>query len=98
PTRGPRLLGVEELERERDRLATALRGARRERERIGERQQEMRALREEVLLDPAAHPYVRVSNADIGEPGCHDWHVRPRLGLLGALMRWWRVVVSSGCP
>ena len=36
--------------------------------------------------------------ADIGEPGCHDWHVRPRFGLLGMLAGWWRVVVSSGCP
>ena len=98
PSDGPRLLGVAELERERDRLAAALREARRQRERIGERQEEMRALREEALLDPAAHAYVRVSNADVGEPGCHDWHVRPRFGLLGALMRWWRVVVSSGCP
>ena len=35
---------------------------------------------------------------DIGEPGCRDWHVRPRFGLLGMLAGWWRVVVSSGCP
>jgi hypothetical protein len=24
--------------------------------------------------------------------------VRPRLGLIGMLMGWWRVVISSGCP
>ena len=53
---------------------------------------------EEMLADPAAHPWVRVSHADIGEPGCRDWHVRPRFGLLGMLAGWWRVVVSSGCP
>ena len=41
---------------------------------------------------------VCVSNEDVGEPGCRDWHVRPRFGLLGMLMRWWRVIVSSGCP
>ena len=57
-----------------------------------------RRLREEMLADPAGHRWVRVSNRDIGEPGCHDWHVRPRFGLLGVLASWWRVVVSSGCP
>ena len=35
---------------------------------------------------------------DIGEPGCKHWHVRPRFGLVGMLMNWWRVVISSGCP
>jgi hypothetical protein len=94
----PRLLTLAELEVERDRLAAALRVARRAADALGERQQGFRCLREELLLDPAAHPYVRVTNADIGEPGCHDWHVRPRFGLLGMLMRWWRVHISSGCP
>ena len=36
--------------------------------------------------------------ADVGEPGCGRWHSRPRLGLIGMLMGWWRVKVSSGCP
>ena len=53
---------------------------------------------EKMLLDPESHRWVHVSNEDIGEPGCTHWHVRPRFGLLGMLMRWWRVVVSSGCP
>ncbi len=53
---------------------------------------------EEMLLDPAAHKWVCVSNQDIGEPGCKSWHVRPRLGPIGMLMGWWRVVISSGCP
>jgi hypothetical protein len=57
-----------------------------------------RRAREELLLDPAAHPFARVKNEDVGEPGCCDWHVRPRFGLLGMLAGWWRVVVSSGCP
>jgi hypothetical protein len=39
-----------------------------------------------------------VSNEELGEPGCTRFQVRPRLGLLGMLMNWWRVVVSSGCP
>jgi hypothetical protein len=94
----PRLLSLGELEATRDDLAERLRAERAERDAVGLRQEGFRRLREEILLDPAAHPDVRVSNADIGEPGCHDWHVRPRFGLLGRLMRWWRVRISSGCP
>ena len=94
----PRLLSLGELEAARDGLAGQLRAMREERDALGLRQEGFRRLREEILLDPAAHPHVRVTNADIGEPGCHDWHVRPRFGLLGMLMRWWRVRISSGCP
>jgi hypothetical protein len=55
-------------------------------------------LREEMLLDPAAHRWEIVRNDDVGARGCGDWHVRPRYGPIGVLMKWWRVVVSSGCP
>ena len=41
---------------------------------------------------------MRVGAADVGEPGCGVWHVRPRLGLIGMLMGWWQVKLSSGCP
>ena len=94
----PRLLSLGELESVRDDLAERVHQRRLADDAAGERQEGFRCLREEILLDPAAHPHVRVSNADIGEPGCHDWHVRPRFGVLGMLMRWWRVIVSSGCP
>ena len=94
----PRMLSLRELEEARDELAGRIRAAQQAAGELAERQEDLRMLREEILLDPAAYPYVRVSNADIGEPGCHDWHVRPRFGLLGALMRWWRVRISSGCP
>ena len=94
----PRLLSLGELESERDRLAAQLRERRAALALVADRQEEARQLREEILRDPDAYPYVRVSNADIGEPGCHDWHVRPRFGVLGMLMRWWRVKISSGCP
>ena len=53
---------------------------------------------EEMLLEPEKHKFVRVSNEDIGEAGCKHWHVTPRWGLLGMLMNWWRVRISSGCP
>ena len=94
----PRLLSLGELEAERDELARRLREDRAAHDAAGAHHEDARALREEMLLDPAAHRYVRVSNADVGEPGCHDFHVRPRFGLLGMLMRWWRVRISSGCP
>jgi len=51
-----------------------------------------------MSADPAGHKWIRVSNEDIGEPGCRHWHSRPRWGLLGMLKGWWRVRVSSGCP
>ncbi len=96
---GPaRLLSLGELESIRDSLIDSLARARRE---LGERleaEEQNRCLMEEMLADPAAHRWVRVSHRDIGEPGCRDWHVRPRFGLLGMLAGWWRVVVSSGCP
>ena len=94
----PRLLGLGELEAERDRLAEQLHEQRAALALVADRQEDARRLREDLLLDPAAYPGVRVSNADVGEPGCLDWHVRPRFGVLGMLMRWWRVKISSGCP
>ena len=39
-----------------------------------------------------------MSNEDIGEPGCKNWHVVPRLGIVGMLAGWWHVKISSGCP
>jgi hypothetical protein len=94
----PRLLSLAELEEARDRLAGRIHVAQRAASERGLHQERSRALREEMLLDPAAHRFVRVTNADVGEPGCLDWHVRPRFGLLGLLMRWWRITISSGCP
>jgi hypothetical protein len=87
-----------ELEVLRDALARRLAAARRELAERLEAEEASRLLMEAALADPAAHRWVRVSHRDIGEPGCRDWHVRPRLGLLGMLAGWWRVVVSSGCP
>lgn len=95
---GPRLLGIGELEVLRDGLASRLRAARAELARRADRQERSRLLLEEMLRDPRAHKYVRVTNADLGEPGCTSYHVRPRLGLIGMLMGWWRVTLSSGCP
>ena len=95
---GPRLLSLGELERVRDGLAGRLRDARDQAAAQAERQAEKRLLIERMLLDPGAHRWVRVSNEDIGEPGCKHWHVVPRLGVVGMLAGWWHVKISSGCP
>ena len=57
-----------------------------------------RELLSRMLADPASYKWVRISRAELGEPGCGHWHSRPRLGPLGMLMGWWQVKVSSGCP
>ena len=95
---GPRVLGLGELEALRDDLAERLRELRAGAAVVAERQEAKRLLIEKMLLAPAEHRWVRVSNEDIGQPGCKHWHVRPRLGLIGMLAGWWHVKVSSGCP
>ena len=95
---GPRLLGLEELERIRDDLADRIAEVRAQAAAQGERQAEARLLIERMLLDPGRYKWVRVTNEDIGETGCKNWHVRPRLGLIGMLAGWWHVKISSGCP
>lgn len=95
---GPRILSLQELEVLRDDLAQRLHDNRR---RLGDRtwvEQQNRQRIEHMIEAPEKHKWVIVSNEDIGEPGCKHWHVRPRLGLIGMLMGWWRVKISSGCP
>jgi hypothetical protein len=95
---GPRILSLAELEELRDELAGRLEHNRRTLSERSYVEDQNRRLIEEMTLAPERHKWVRVANEDIGEPGCKHWHVRPRLGLLGMLMGWWRVRISSGCP
>ncbi len=95
---GPRVLTMGELEGLRDDLADRVGHARRSLSDRTYVEEQHRCRIEEMLLEPEKHKWVRVSNEDIGEPGCKHWHVRPRWGLLGYLMNWWRVRISSGCP
>jgi hypothetical protein len=95
---GPRILSVDELERVRDAVAARLHDVKGTLYERGYVEEKKRGLIEEMLADPAAHRWTIVSNEDIGEPGCKHWHSRPRWGLLGMVMGWWRVRVSSGCP
>jgi hypothetical protein len=95
---GPRMLSLGELERVRDALAGRLAHVRAEADAQLLRQAESRALLERMQADPAAYKWLRVPNAQLGEPGCKHFHVRPRLGPIGLLAGWWHVKVSSGCP
>jgi hypothetical protein len=99
PSRGgPRVLSLAELAEVRDALADRLAH---NRKLLGDRTyvEELHRRRiEEMTLNPAEYKWVRIQNEDIGERGCKQWHVRPRFGVLGMLMNWWRVRISSGCP
>ena len=95
---GPRLLSLAELEELRDDLAARISDAR---SALSDRtwvEDRNRRLIEEMMLEPERHKWRRVSAEDIGERGCKHWHVRPRWGIIGMMMNWWRVRISSGCP
>ncbi|MFI5028010.1 MAG: hypothetical protein ACHQCF_03390 [Solirubrobacterales bacterium] len=94
----PRALGLGELERVRDDLAERIGEARVALAERTELETRNRELLERMLARPAEFKWLRISRAEVGEPGCGTWHSRPRLGLLGMLMGWWRVKISSGCP
>jgi hypothetical protein len=98
PAQEPRLLDLGELERLRDELTDRLRAARRTIAERADQQAANRVLLERMLLEPGRYRFVRIARHDIGEPGCGAYHVRPRLGLVGMLMGWWQVKLSSGCP
>jgi hypothetical protein len=95
---GPRLLSLGELERVRDALAGRLSTLRSAAAAQSARQADAARELERMLADPPAHKWLRLSNADLGLPGCTTYHVRPRAGLLGMLMGWWQVKISGGCP
>ena len=95
---GPRMLSLSELEQLRDDLAERLHDVRRTLSDRTWAEEQNRRLIEEMMLAPERHKWVRVGNEDIGERGCKHWHVRPRFGILGMMMNWWRVRISSGCP
>jgi DNA-binding transcriptional regulator YhcF (GntR family) len=94
----PRLAGIDELEAIRDDLIARLGKAEGEEKRRSEREGAARRWREEALADPQAHRWEYATREDLGEPGCGRVEVRPAWGPVGALMDWWRVKMSSGCP
>jgi hypothetical protein len=94
----PRLLGLAELERERDALVTSLREAQGLAAERAERHRRGRELLAAMQLEPARYKFVSLRAVDVGEAGCGVWRVQPRLGLIGMLAGWWRLTLSSGCP
>ena len=95
---GPRLLGLADLEAQRDALLDALERARARLTETAEAQEAARLRLEAMLADPPAHRGERVALAELGQGGCGVYSVRPRLGLVGMLAGWWEVKLSSGCP
>jgi hypothetical protein len=98
PSDRPRLRDLGELEQIRDALADRVEDLRRDLRDRHAVEDANRRLIEDMLRSPQDHRWIRVSNADIGEPGCHHWHVVPRWGFVGMFANWWRVKISSGCP
>jgi hypothetical protein len=94
----PRLLDLGELERVRDLLAGRLGDARAQIADAAEEQADRRELLARMQLEPGRYRFTAITCRELGEPGCGVWHVRPRLGLVGMLMGWWQVKLSSGCP
>jgi hypothetical protein len=97
-SRHARLLDLGELEHVRDDLVERLSDARSWISKRADEQAASRLALEQMLLEPGKHRFERVSCSDLGQPGCGAWEVRPRLGLIGMLMGWWQVKLSSGCP
>jgi hypothetical protein len=93
-----RVLDLGELEHVRDDLVERLSAARVQIARRADEQDASRLALEQMLLEPGKHRFERVSCSDLGQSGCGVWEVRPRLGLIGMLMGWWQVKLSSGCP
>jgi hypothetical protein len=93
-----RLLSLDELEVARDRLADRLARTRDAAAQSGAAQERARVRLERMLLAPGAHRFERIYLQELGESGCGAYSVRPRLGLIGMLMGWWHVKLSSGCP
>ncbi|MEA2382959.1 MAG: hypothetical protein QOH72_2930 [Solirubrobacteraceae bacterium] len=97
-SRGPRVLDLGELERARDELVARLSATRAELHRRSAHAERARARLEGMRLEPGRHRFERVTRYELGEGRCGAFEVRPRLGLLGMLMGWWEVKLSSGCP
>jgi hypothetical protein len=95
---GPRMLSLGELERVRDDLAERLAGVRHQLHERAEEEERKRELLERMLLEPARYKWVRITARELGRGDCGAYHVRPRLGIVGMLMGWWQVKLSSGCP
>jgi hypothetical protein len=96
--RAPRVLGLAELERSRDRLAGQIAEARRQLAERSALERRSRELLRRAKEEPRRYKFLRIAVTDLGEGVCGTWEVRPRLGPIGMLAGWWQVKLSSGCP
>jgi DNA-binding transcriptional regulator YhcF (GntR family) len=101
--RGPsfgqgRITDLGEIEAVRDELVERLKQVRLAAAAREEEHGIARRRLEAMTADPGAHRWDTVSNEELGEPGCGRHEVRAVAGPVGALMNWWRIKVSSGCP
>jgi DNA-binding transcriptional regulator YhcF (GntR family) len=94
----PRLADIGELAAPRDGLIERLRAASAAAARESAEASAERRRFEAAAADPAGHRWEAGQLDDLGEPGCGRWQVQPAWGPVGALMNWWRVKISSGCP
>ncbi|HEV3094254.1 MAG TPA: hypothetical protein VGY30_07040 [Solirubrobacteraceae bacterium] len=94
----PRLLGLEELERTRDRLVARIADTHAQLAERSALERRSRELLRRARDDPRRYKFLRIDVADLGEGTCGTWEVRPRLGPIGMLAGWWQVKLSSGCP
>jgi hypothetical protein len=95
---GPSLLSLEQLERQRDRLAHRIGHLHRRLEQRALHERRAHELLERMRRDPGSYKFVSLPVRDLGQGGCGVWEVRPRLGLIGMLAGWWQLKLSSGCP
>lgn len=96
--RGARLLSLGELETVRDQLLAQSASARQQLRRIQQSQAEAEEQLQLMLLDPQAFRGQVVTLRSLGKPGCGAYRSLPRLGVIGRMMGWWQVKLSSGCP
>lgn len=95
---GPRVLELGDLELQRDALGAKLREVRAALAERSRRVEGNRVLLERMLLEPKRYKFARLYRSDVDMGGCGAYEVRPRLGLIGMMMGWWHVKLSSGCP
>jgi len=98
PPPSPRLLSFAELAGVRDALVARVARTDAAAREVAAGHAAARELLAAMATSPQSYRRARVSLADLGEPGCGVYRVRPRLGLVGMLAGWWELTLSSGCP
>ena len=98
--RGPRVLGARRARgpARRARRPSCARRARRSSERGRAAARPTASCSSGCCSSPSATSSPACTASDVDMGGCGAYQVRPRLGLIGMLLGWWHVKLSSGCP